>query len=84
MGIADRGSYDLDCHARASGKSFDYLDKENFEHLSSDDPCEDNGQRKYTPHCIEPSVGVDRLFLAVLTSAYSEEQVTLLRTCIIL
>jgi hypothetical protein len=26
--------------------------------------------RKYVPHCIEPSIGVDRLFLALLTSAY--------------
>lgn len=30
---------------------------------------------RYIPHCIEPSVGVDRLFLAILTSAYHEEEV---------
>ena len=31
--------------------------------------------QKYIPHVIEPSLGVDRLFLALLTSAYHEEVV---------
>lgn len=80
MGVADRGSFDLDCHARGSGKSFEYLDKENFSHLQYDTSttCDDVAaptQRKYVPHCIEPSIGVDRLFLALLTSAYTEEEV---------
>lgn len=73
MGVADRGCFDLECHARGSGKSFEYLDKENFEHLDNDAPA--LKQRKYIPHCIEPSIGVDRLFLAVLASAYEEELV---------
>jgi glycyl-tRNA synthetase len=79
MGVADRGSHDLDCHARGSGKSFEYLDKENFDHLVETEGCSEVGssrqQRKYVPHCIEPSLGLDRLFLALLTSAYKEEQV---------
>lgn len=36
---------------------------------------DDVEKRKYVPHVIEPSVGVDRLFLALLTSAYDEEEV---------
>jgi glycyl-tRNA synthetase (class II) len=32
-------------------------------------------KRKYVPHVIEPSLGVDRLFLALLTSAYHEDEV---------
>ncbi|CAN0449905.1 unnamed protein product, partial [Discosporangium mesarthrocarpum] len=30
---------------------------------------------KYVPHVIEPSLGVDRLFLALLTSAYHEDEI---------
>jgi len=30
---------------------------------------------KYVPHVIEPSFGVDRLMLAVITSAYAEDKV---------
>lgn len=69
-----RGSYDLECHARGSGKSFDYLDKENFDHLEEEN-IESKESRKYVPHCIEPSIGVDRLVLAILVSAYQEEEV---------
>lgn len=61
MGIAARGCFDLTQHGNASGKSQEYFDEE--------------GKRKYVPHVIEPSLGVDRLFLAVLTSAYREELV---------
>ena len=32
-------------------------------------------KRKYVPHVIEPSLGVDRLLLALLTSAYHEDEV---------
>jgi glycyl-tRNA synthetase len=86
MGVADRGCFDLQCHARGSGKSFEYLDKENHAHVpdtaTGDEDAESGGgsggvrQRKYIPHCIEPSMGVDRLFLALLTSAYTEEEVS--------
>eukprot|EP00607_Mallomonas_marina_P007603 CAMPEP_0182419458 /NCGR_PEP_ID=MMETSP1167-20130531/3919_1 /TAXON_ID=2988 /ORGANISM="Mallomonas Sp, Strain CCMP3275" /LENGTH=473 /DNA_ID=CAMNT_0024594403 /DNA_START=326 /DNA_END=1744 /DNA_ORIENTATION=+ len=60
MGVAARGCYDLGKHAEASGKSQEYFDEEN--------------KRKYIPHVIEPSYGVDRLFLAAVVSAYREEQ----------
>lgn len=75
MGVAYRGSYDLECHQRGSGKSFEYLDRENFDHLVAAEESEAL-QRKYIPHCIEPSTGVDRLFLAALASAYTEEEVS--------
>jgi glycyl-tRNA synthetase len=61
MGIAARGCYDLTQHAHHSGKSMEYLD-----------PVKNV---KYVPHVIEPSIGVDRLFLALLCSAYREEVV---------
>ena len=58
-GIADRTDYDLRVHQEHSGESLEYLDPETNE--------------KYIPYCVEPSVGVERLLLAVLTSAYDEE-----------
>jgi len=36
---------------------------------------DDQTKEKYIPHCIEPSLGVDRLLLAVLCSAYDEDEV---------
>ena len=59
-GIADRTDYDLSVHEKHSKQDLKYLDPETNE--------------KYLPYVIEPSVGVDRLFLAVLTSAYTKEQ----------
>lgn len=59
--MAARGNFDLTQHGNASGKTMEYFDAAN--------------NRKYVPHCIEPSIGVDRLFLALLTSAYREEAV---------
>ena len=58
-GIADRTDYDLRVHQEHSGEILEYLDPETNE--------------KYIPYCVEPSVGVERLLLAVLTSAYDEE-----------
>ncbi len=60
-GVADRGNYDLSCHGEVSGKPIEYFDEETKEH--------------YIPHCIEPSLGVDRFALALLCDAYDEEQV---------
>lgn len=60
-GIAARGCFDLTQHAEASGKSMEYFDEVKKE--------------KYIPHVIEPSIGVDRLFLAVICSAYCEDEV---------
>lgn len=61
MGIAARGNFDLTQHAQASGKALEYFDPVTHQ--------------RYIPHVIEPSIGVDRLFLALLTSAYHEEEV---------
>ncbi|MDR1366818.1 MAG: glycine--tRNA ligase [Puniceicoccales bacterium] len=60
-GIAARGNFDLTQHQNASGKNLEYFDEQQ--------------NRSYLPHVIEPAIGVDRLFLAVLCSAYREEQV---------
>src|ERR1039458_5601031 len=61
-GIAARGCYDLSQHAKFSGTSMEYFDEEK--------------KRKYVPHVIEPAVGVDRITLAILVSAYAEETTT--------
>ncbi len=60
-GLAYRTDFDLTNHAKASGKEIIYTDPMTNE--------------KYVPHVIEPSFGVDRTLLAVLLSAYSEEEV---------
>ena len=58
-GVADRTDYDLTQHINTSGKSLDYFDPETNE--------------RYVPYVIEPSLGVERLFLTVLVEAYDEE-----------
>ena len=58
-GIADRTDYDLGVHMEHSKVDLRYLDPETNE--------------KYLPYVIEPSVGLDRLVLAVLCDAYQEE-----------
>ena len=60
-GIADRTDFDLMCHQKISGESMEYTDPVTNE--------------KYVPYVIEPSLGVERLFLAVLSNAYEEEKV---------
>ena len=60
-GVADRTDYDLTQHIKTSGKSLDYFDPQTNE--------------RYVPYVIEPSLGVERLFLAILTEAYDEEVV---------
>ena len=62
MGLAYRTDFDLSNIAKASGKSMDYRDKKTNE--------------TFVPHVIEPSIGVERLFLAVLSSAYTEDEVS--------
>eukprot|EP00558_Chaetoceros_sp_UNC1202_P013311 CAMPEP_0197253228 /NCGR_PEP_ID=MMETSP1429-20130617/64211_1 /TAXON_ID=49237 /ORGANISM="Chaetoceros sp., Strain UNC1202" /LENGTH=417 /DNA_ID=CAMNT_0042715827 /DNA_START=15 /DNA_END=1268 /DNA_ORIENTATION=+ len=61
MGIAARGNFDLTQHTEGSGKSLEYYDEQSKE--------------RYIPHCIEPSLGVDRLILALICSAYAEDEV---------
>ncbi|MBQ2660949.1 glycine--tRNA ligase [Candidatus Saccharibacteria bacterium] len=61
MGLAYRTDFDLMNIARESGKSMEYRDKMTNE--------------AFVPHVIEPSFGVERLIMAVLVSAYSEDEV---------
>jgi glycyl-tRNA synthetase, dimeric type len=58
-GIASRTDYDLKQHQKFSGVSQDYLEPETNE--------------KYIPYVIEPSLGVERTFLTVISDAYEEE-----------
>lgn len=59
-GLAYRTDFDLSAHEKASTVELKYQDPETSE--------------KFTPHVIEPSFGVDRTFLAVLASAYAEDE----------
>ena len=58
-GIADRTDYDLTQHQNTSKSSMEYLDPITNE--------------KYVPFCVEPSVGVERLFLTFVCDCYDEE-----------
>jgi glycyl-tRNA synthetase len=60
-GIAARGDYDLKQHEKFSGVPQALFDEAT--------------KRKFIPHVIEPAVGVDRIFLAVLCAGYAEEDV---------
>ena len=60
-GIANRTDYDLSVHQQHSGEDLSYLDPYT--------------NKKFIPYVIEPSVGVERVFLSVLCSAYNEEKV---------
>ena len=58
-GIASRTNYDLSQHMDYSKESLEYLDSETNE--------------RYIPYVIEPSLGVERLFLCILSDAYHKE-----------
>ncbi|MCC6251683.1 MAG: glycine--tRNA ligase [Bacteroidia bacterium] len=58
-GIHSRTDFDLKSHEQYSGKKLQYFDPEL--------------NQSYIPYVVETSVGLDRLFLAVLSSAYQEE-----------
>lgn len=60
-GIHNRSDYDLTQHSKFSGVDLSYLDPQTNE--------------RYIPWIVETSVGLDRTFLAVLTDAYTEEEV---------
>jgi|TARA_B110000037_G_scaffold222271_2_gene296406 glycyl-tRNA synthetase len=66
-GIACRGNFDLTQHEKHSGKSMEYFDEERK--TAGKEPF------KYIPSVVEPSLGVDRTFLAVMTSAYQEDEI---------
>ena len=58
-GIHSRTDFDLKSHEKLSGKKIQYFDTEKNE--------------SYTPFVIETSIGLDRMFLSVLSSSYSNE-----------
>jgi glycyl-tRNA synthetase len=60
-GIANRTDFDLKQHTAYSGETLEYFDQA-------------TGQR-YVPYVIEPAVGPDRIMLAFLIDAYTEEEV---------
>lgn len=59
-GIHSRTDFDLSAHQKYSGKKLQYFDPELGE--------------SYVPYVVETSVGLDRIFLSVLTNAYEEEK----------
>ena len=60
LGLAYRTDFDLQNIQKASGKSMEYTVK--------------GTNDKFIPHVIEPSFGVERAIMAVLTSAYKEDE----------
>ncbi|EMO13086.1 glycine--tRNA ligase [Leptospira santarosai] len=59
-GIASRTDYDLNQHQKFSGEDLKYQDQVQ--------------NKKYVPFVVEPALGANRLFLAVVTDAYEEEK----------
>src|SRR5688500_14969829 len=60
-GIHSRTDFDLSSHQELSGKKMQYFDPETNE--------------SYVPYVVETSIGLDRMFLAMLSNAYTEENV---------
>ena len=61
MGLAYRTDFDLMNIQKASGKNMEYIVK--------------GSQERFVPHVIEPSFGVERALMAVLATAYTEDEV---------
>lgn len=61
LGLAYRTDFDLMNIQKASGKNMEYRPKD--------------GSPAFVPHVIEPSFGVERAIMAVLTAAYTEDEV---------
>lgn len=61
FGLAHRGDFDLKQHSEHSGQSLEYLDPKT--------------NKKFIPHVIEPTFGLDRSLLLALLSAYKEEEI---------
>jgi glycyl-tRNA synthetase len=59
-GVANRTDFDLTQHGKFSGVDLTYYDQEN--------------DRRYVPHVIEPALGADRAMLAFLLAAYDEDE----------
>ncbi len=60
-GLAYRTDFDLKAHSEASKVELSYFDEET--------------KTRFIPHCIEPSFGVERTVLAVLSDAYTEDEI---------
>ena len=60
LGLAYRTDFDLKAHTTASGVDLSYFDEAT--------------KTRFPPHCIEPTFGVDRLMLVVLSDAYTEDE----------
>ncbi|MBU0661126.1 glycine--tRNA ligase [Patescibacteria group bacterium] len=60
FGLAHRTDFDLKAHAEASGTKLEYFDAAN--------------NRRFVPHVIEPTFGLDRSILTALVAAYTEEE----------
>jgi glycyl-tRNA synthetase len=58
-GVAHRGDYDLSAHTEGSGTKLEWVD----------------GEERYTPHVVEPALGLNRSLLAFMIDAYDEEEV---------
>ncbi|MDR2950128.1 MAG: glycine--tRNA ligase [Prevotella sp.] len=58
-GIHSRTDFDLSSHEKYSGKKLQYFDPEL--------------NKSYTPYVIETSIGVDRMFLSIVSASYAEE-----------
>ena len=61
-GIHSRTDFDLKAHMEHSGKKMQYFDPEVNKH--------------YVPYVVETSIGLDRMFLAILSSSYVEEKIS--------
>jgi glycyl-tRNA synthetase len=59
-GIHSRTDYDLSRHQQFSGRKIQYFDPESGE--------------SFVPYVVETSIGVDRMFLQIMSAAYAEEQ----------
>jgi len=68
-GIHSRTDFDLSQHAQYSKKKIQYFDNDV-------DPATNKPYGNYTPYVVETSVGLDRLFLTVISLAYAEEKWT--------
>ncbi|MDA3941925.1 MAG: glycine--tRNA ligase [Bacteroidetes bacterium] len=59
-GVHSRTDFDLSAHQKHSAKKLQYFDPET--------------NQSYVPYVVETSIGLDRMFLAILSNAYSEEK----------
>ena len=60
-GIHSRTDHDLGSHQKFSGKKMQYFDTEL--------------NQNYVPYVVETSIGVDRMFLSIMSNAFTEEKI---------